>query len=122
MSESHEVLELAERLARQAGKLQSDRYETAIEIRTKSASIDLVTEVDHACEELIVDALTVERPDDAILAEEGRGSDRPDAAWRWIIDPIDGTTNYAHGYPRFCVSRGRRLRPAARRAVQRGAR
>jgi myo-inositol-1(or 4)-monophosphatase len=106
MSESHEVLELAERLARQAGKLQSDRYETAIEIRTKSASIDLVTEVDHACEELIVDALTVERPDDAILAEEGRGSDRPDAAWRWIIDPIDGTTNYAHGYPRFCVSIG----------------
>ena len=106
MSESHEVLELAERLAREAGKLQSERYETAIEIRTKSTSVDLVTEVDHACEALIVDALTAARPDDAVLAEEGRGHDRPDAAWRWIIDPIDGTTNYAHGYPRFCVSIG----------------
>ena len=106
MSESHEVLELAERLAREAGKLQSERYETAIEIRTKSSSTDLVTEVDHACEALIVDALTAERPDDSVLAEEGRGRDDPDAAWRWIIDPIDGTTNYAHGYPRFCVSIG----------------
>jgi myo-inositol-1(or 4)-monophosphatase len=106
MSENHEVLELAERLAREAGRLQKERYETAIEIRTKSSSVDLVTEVDHACEALIVDALTAERPDDAILAEEGRGHDRPDATWRWIIDPVDGTTNYAHGYPRFCVSIG----------------
>jgi len=97
---------LAERLAREAGALQRERYETAIEIRTKSASIDLVTEVDHACEEMIVGGIGEVRPDDAILAEEGRGDDHPDARWRWIIDPIDGTTNYAHGYPRFCVSIG----------------
>jgi len=97
---------LAERLARAAGAIQRERYETSFEIRTKSASIDLVTEVDHACEALIVDGIRERRPDDAILAEEGGGSDHPSAHWRWIIDPLDGTTNFAHGYPRFCVSIG----------------
>ncbi|MBW2268436.1 MAG: inositol monophosphatase [Deltaproteobacteria bacterium] len=106
MSDSQAVLELAVRLAREAGAIQRERYETDIEIRTKSASTDLVTEVDKACEALIVDALGKERPDDAILAEEGGGSDRDGAEWRWIVDPLDGTTNYAHGYPRFCVSIG----------------
>ena len=106
MSETHAILELARGLAHEAGKIQRDRYETDIEIRTKGASIDLVTEVDHACEKLIVETLASERPDDAILAEEGGGTDREDAEWRWIIDPLDGTTNYAHGYPRFCVSIG----------------
>jgi myo-inositol-1(or 4)-monophosphatase len=106
MRETVEILQKAERLAREAGKIQRDHYETDIEIRTKSAAIDLVTEVDHACEKLIVDALARERPEDAILAEEGGGTDHEGAAWRWVIDPLDGTTNYAHGYPRFCVSIG----------------
>jgi myo-inositol-1(or 4)-monophosphatase len=106
VSEAREVLDLAVRLAREAGGLQRSRYETSFEIRTKSAPIDLVTEVDQACEQLIVDALASERPEDAILAEEGGGSDREGAEWRWIIDPLDGTTNFAHGYPRFCVSIG----------------
>jgi len=105
-SEVRELRDLALRLARAAGAVQREKYETEIEIRTKSAAIDLVTEVDHECEALIVDALQAERGDDAILAEEGRGSDTPGARWRWIIDPLDGTTNYAHGYPRFCVSIG----------------
>lgn len=100
------VRELAERLARAAGAVQRDRYETDLEVRTKSAAIDLVTEVDHACEALIVETLHRERPDDAIVAEEGGGGDRADARWRWIVDPLDGTMNYAHGYPRFCVSIG----------------
>ncbi|MDJ0848046.1 MAG: inositol monophosphatase family protein [Myxococcota bacterium] len=106
MSEAHDVLELARSLARTAGKLQRERYETDIEIRTKSTVIDLVTEVDHACEELVVGGIQRERPDDAILAEEGRGDSRDGATWRWVIDPLDGTVNYAHGYPRFCVSIG----------------
>jgi myo-inositol-1(or 4)-monophosphatase len=106
VSETQRVLELATRLAREAGALQRERYETAFEVRTKSASIDLVTEVDHACEALIVDTLARERPGDAILAEEGGGQDRAGAEWRWIVDPLDGTTNFAHGYPRFCVSIG----------------
>jgi myo-inositol-1(or 4)-monophosphatase len=100
------VRELAERLAREAGAIQRERYEGELVVATKSESIDLVTDVDHACEKLIVDALAELRPGDAILAEEGSGEDTADAAWRWIIDPLDGTTNYAHGYPRFCVSIG----------------
>jgi myo-inositol-1(or 4)-monophosphatase len=104
--EAIELRTLAERLAREAGALQREKYETLIEIKTKSASIDLVTEVDHACEVLIVAGLHEARPGDAILAEEGRCEDHAAARWRWIIDPIDGTTNYAHGYPRFCVSIG----------------
>jgi myo-inositol-1(or 4)-monophosphatase len=105
-TETAAVCELAERLAREAGAIQRERYEGELIIRTKSESIDLVTDVDHACEKLMVDALSELRPDDAILAEEGSGDDRTDAPWRWIIDPLDGTTNYAHGYPRFCVSIG----------------
>src|SRR4030095_7114046 len=100
-------------LARAAGALQRERDETALGVRTKTASIDLVTEVDQACEALIVGALRRERPGDAILAEEGSGEDRPGAEWRWVIDPLDGTMNYAHGYPRFCVS----IRGAAPRAT-----
>ncbi len=106
MSETDKILQLAVRLAHEAGKIQRERYETDIAIRTKSAAIDLVTEVDEACEQLMVETLGRERPNDAILAEEGGGADREGAAWRWIIDPLDGTTNYAHGYPRFCVSIG----------------
>jgi myo-inositol-1(or 4)-monophosphatase len=106
MREVREVRDLALRLARAAGAVQRDKYETEIEIHTKSAAIDLVTEVDHECETLIVNGLRAERGDDAILAEEGRGDDREGARWRWIIDPLDGTTNYAHGYPRFCASIG----------------
>jgi myo-inositol-1(or 4)-monophosphatase len=62
--------------------------------------------VDHACEAHVVVALLRERPDDEVLAEEGRGIDRPGARLRWVIDPLDGTTNFAHGYPRFAVSIG----------------
>ncbi len=118
MSENEErsaVLELAQRVAREAGAIQRDRYETALEIETKSSSIDLVTEVDRACEALIVGAIERERPADAIVAEEGSGRDLAGAAWRWLIDPLDGTTNYAHGYPRFCVSIG--VECAGRREV-----
>ena len=104
--EAAQVRELAERLAREAGRIQRERYESSFEIRKKSGASDLVTEVDHACEALIVEALDDLRPGDAILAEEGSGSDRADAPWRWIVDPLDGTTNFAHGYPRFCVSIG----------------
>lgn len=104
MSEAKSLLDLAVRLAREAGAIQKDRYETDLEIQTKSASIDLVTEVDRACEKLIVDGIQANRPGDAVLAEEGSGDDREGAEWRWVVDPLDGTTNFAHAYPRFCVS------------------
>lgn len=106
MSDAAPILELAIRLARDAGAIQKRRYGTELQIETKSAAVDLVTDVDKACEALIVDAITAARPEDAILAEEGSGIDHPGAELRWIIDPLDGTTNYAHSYPRFCVSIG----------------
>lgn len=103
-------LHLARLLARQAGGLQRARYETDLTIATKSRAIDLVTEVDRACEALIVEGIGATFPGDAILAEEG-GRGAEDGAgrstpFRWIIDPLDGTTNFAHGFPRFCVSIG----------------
>lgn len=106
MSELDETLALAVRLARAAGAVQRERYETVLHIATKSAAVDLVTEVDRRCEDLIVEALRRERPADAILAEEGSNREAAGADWRWVIDPLDGTVNYAHGYPRFCVSIG----------------
>jgi myo-inositol-1(or 4)-monophosphatase len=101
-----ELLELARDLATRAGAIQKDRYETELQIDTKSATIDLVTEVDRACEALIVEGIRTARAGDAILAEEGHGEDEQGAEIRWIIDPLDGTTNFAHGFPRFCVSIG----------------
>jgi len=100
------VLALARRLAREAGEIQRQAYEGEHDIGTKSAPVDLVTEVDHRCEALLVETLGRERPGDAVLAEEGSGSGDAGAPWRWVIDPLDGTVNYAHGYPRFCVSIG----------------
>ncbi len=98
--------DLAIQLAREAGEIQRQRYATDLRIETKSAPIDLVTEVDRACEAAVVAGIRAARPQDAILAEEGSCVERPDAELRWIVDPLDGTTNYAHAYPRFCVSIG----------------
>ena len=106
MSEAQGILEIAVRLAREAGAIQRERWGTKLEIGTKSAEVDLVTEVDRACEALVVEGIGRERPGDSILAEEGGGGEVPDAAWRWVIDPLDGTTNFAHAYPCFAVSIG----------------
>ncbi len=105
-AEAERILDLATRVARRAGAIQRQNYEGDFEIHTKSAAIDLVTDVDRACERAIIEAIRSERPGDAIVAEEGGGDDDPGAEWRWVIDPLDGTSNYAHGYPRFCVSIG----------------
>ena len=100
------LLQLAERLAREAGAIQREHYESELEIETKSEAIDLVTEVDRQCEALIVSGIRSERPEDAIIAEEGGSIEREAADWCWIVDPLDGTVNFAHGFPRFCVSIG----------------
>lgn len=105
-AETRGVLALAVRLAREAGALQRARYETELRIDSKSRPIDLVTEVDRACEALVVETLRRERPGDDVLAEEGGAHADAGAAWRWIVDPLDGTVNFAHGYPCFCVSIG----------------
>ena len=89
-------------LARKAGVLLKERFNQKHEINYKG-EINLVTEADKMSEDLIIVAISRSFPDHGILSEEspvitGAGK------LRWIIDPLDGTTNYAHGYPVFCVS------------------
>jgi len=97
-----EFLDTAVQAARIAGALQRERLWQRHVIAFKGET-NLVTEVDRACEELIVDAIRGKYPDHDILAEE---NDYPQlhSSHKWIIDPLDGTTNYAHGFPWFAVS------------------
>lgn len=87
-----------------AGEIQKARLGQEIEVRHKG-TIDIVTEVDRACEDAIVAILRERFPDHDIVTEEtdlGRTGSR----YVWFTDPLDGTTNYAHGYPFFCSSVG----------------
>jgi myo-inositol-1(or 4)-monophosphatase len=96
-------LQIALDLACEAGALLLDRLERPREIAEKASRADIVTDADRASEALIVARLRSEFPSASILAEEG-GAYAGTGPDRWIIDPLDGTTNYAHGYPAFCVS------------------
>jgi myo-inositol-1(or 4)-monophosphatase len=93
--------------AQQAGKLIADAYCTDFRVDCKEGtSTNLVTDVDRRSEQAIVAILSSAFPDHRILAEEGGDHARGDSPCRWIVDPLDGTTNFAHGYPAFCVSIG----------------
>src|SRR5687767_9956051 len=96
------MLEFAISMAREAGALLRDRLNTNFSISHKGA-IDLVTEMDVASETLIRERISTRYPRHQVLAEEG-GLAESSSEYRWIVDPLDGTTNYAHGYPVFCVS------------------
>lgn len=98
--------DLAVAIARDAGSLIRRRRTEGVRItETKSSATDIVTEADRASEELIRAWLRDARPDDAVLGEEG--DDVPGTSGvRWIVDPIDGTVNYAHGLPNYAVSIG----------------
>ena len=96
------MLNFAISVAKDAGRLLRDRVGTRIDIDHKG-SINIVTDVDLASEKLIRDAISTYYPRHEILAEEG-GLSESGSEYRWIVDPLDGTTNYAHGYPIFCVS------------------
>jgi myo-inositol-1(or 4)-monophosphatase len=100
-------LDLADELAREAGELLLGFQSQGFEI-SKKGRVNLVTEADLAAERFIVEGIQKAFPNDEILAEEGGGSGAAagGAPAKWIIDPLDGTTNYAHGYPCFCVSIG----------------
>jgi len=101
-----ELLELAVDLATKAGQLLLDGApERAADVHTKSSGTDMVTAVDKASERLIVGTLADVRPDDGVLGEEGSRREGTSGV-RWIIDPLDGTTNYLYGYPTFAVSIG----------------
>ncbi len=97
-------------LATRAGELQMERYERVEQIDYKSAR-DVVTEVDHLSEALILDGIRAAFPGDALLAEEtgehdaAAGQTASSGIGRvWVVDPLDGTINYANGIPIFCVS------------------
>jgi myo-inositol-1(or 4)-monophosphatase len=89
--------------ARDAGALLRDALGGARRIDFKGTPTNLVTEMDGLAEALVIERLLGAFPDDAILAEE-RGAVSGRSGRRWIIDPLDGTTNYAHGVPVFAVS------------------
>lgn len=89
--------------AQSASKIILRYYEKTFRIR-KKGEINLVTEVDELAQKAIVRSIHKKFKKDAILAEEGDLSKTAASQRRWIVDPIDGTTNFAHGYPMFCVS------------------
>jgi myo-inositol-1(or 4)-monophosphatase len=89
--------------ARAAGQLLKRELSGSRRIAYKGSPTNLVTEMDARVKELIVGRLAAAFPDDAVLAEE-RGASAGRSGRRWIIDPLDGTTNYAHGFPAFGVS------------------
>lgn len=93
------------RAAQGAGAVLQAYFEKTYAIRSKLTINDLVTEVDQRSEDLIIGIIREAFPDHDILSEES-GALRQDSAYRWIIDPIDGTVNYAHGLPICCVSIG----------------
>lgn len=104
----------ATRIAIEAGALLREYYRKGVETEYKG-DVDLVTEADRASEKLIVDRLHKIFPDHGIYGEEGTRSGL-ESEYRWYIDPLDGTTNFAHGFPVFCVSMGleRRARSSSR--------
>ncbi len=97
-----DFLETAITAARAAGALQKRQYGGEFAINYKGET-DLVTDVDQSCEELIVSLIRARHPGHDILAEENDYAELS-SGYTWVIDPLDGTTNYAHGIPWFCVS------------------
>lgn len=104
MIEINEIKEVGIAAAQEAGALLRERFRTRFYVEQKGV-INLVTEVDLAAEELIVAKILRAFPDHSILAEERHNTIQAGDI-RWIIDPLDGTTNYAHGFPFFSVSIG----------------
>ena len=98
------MLGIVEGIAREAGLVLMDGYGNVRQIQQKGV-IDLVTEFDKRSEEVIISSIEKEFPAHAILAEES-GRNRTISEFQWVIDPLDGTTNFAHGIPIFSVSIG----------------
>ncbi|MGH8012597.1 MAG: inositol monophosphatase family protein [Candidatus Binataceae bacterium] len=102
MMDSGDIERVALRAARAAGRIHLKRL-SRVTVKRKSNSIDLVTEADQEAERAVIEVLQRAFPTHAVLAEES-GANVHKSEHRWIIDPLDGTTNFAHGFPQFCVS------------------
>jgi myo-inositol-1(or 4)-monophosphatase len=103
-SSDADLLALALETAREAAGLVVSMRDRGVDVAdTKSSPVDVVTEADRACEELILERLLGARPDDGFVGEEGDDV-AGTSGIRWIVDPIDGTVNYLYGLPNFAVS------------------
>ena len=113
----HPLLNIAVRAARRAGSIinRAALEGGGFEVRAKQKN-DFVTKVDHAAEAAIIETVRKAYPDHAVLAEES-GATAGQAEYQWIIDPLDGTTNFIHGFPQYCVSIAIRHRDALAHGV-----
>jgi len=113
----HPMLNIAVRAARRAGSVinRAALEGGGFEVRAKQKN-DFVTKVDHAAEAAIIETVRKAYPDHAVLAEES-GATPGQAEYQWIIDPLDGTTNFIHGFPQYCVSIAIRHRGALAHGV-----
>jgi myo-inositol-1(or 4)-monophosphatase len=102
-----EYVEWASEVAREAGAILLIYYERRVKVEYKAGKgdADVVTEADRASERKIVERIRARFPEHAIVAEEGGGRES-ESPYRWFVDPLDGTTNFAHSFPQFCVSIG----------------
>lgn len=96
------VLQFAIQCALESGRIQSEYFQKRIGIHYKG-EIDIVTDVDIACQKKIIELIENSYPNDYVIAEE-KSNVFDEKRNKWIVDPLDGTTNYAHGYPFFCTS------------------
>jgi myo-inositol-1(or 4)-monophosphatase len=104
VARAEELLDLAMTAAERAGQLLLEgRTRPRVLVDPKSSATDMVTEMDRSAEALIRELVARRRPDDAWLGEEG-GAASGTSGVRWVVDPLDGTTNYLSGYPQFSVS------------------
>lgn len=100
-----EALDFASSLAREAGRIQLSYFRgDDLGVRTKSNVYDVVTRADKECEEYIAEAIARRYPGHELLGEEGGTRGRSGSEFRWVVDPLDGTTNYSQGLPLFSVS------------------
>src|SRR5947208_6060931 len=113
----HPMLTIAVRAARRAGSIinRASLNGGALNVRSKRVN-DFVTQIDQAAEEAIMEVVRKAYPDHGFLAEES-GKSAGEAEYVWIIDPLDGTTNFIHGFPQYCVSIGIQHRGALAHAV-----
>jgi myo-inositol-1(or 4)-monophosphatase len=98
-------------IALEVGALLRSYFERGVETEYKG-DVDVVTEADRASEKLVTERLTATFPEHGIYGEEG-ARQRIESEYRWYVDPLDGTTNFAHGFPVFCVSLGLEVRKGA---------
>jgi myo-inositol-1(or 4)-monophosphatase len=100
----HELVQIAVDAAHAAGELLLARFRAPVGgVGSKSSATDMVSEADRSSEALIRERLRAERPDDAIIGEE-QDAEEGTSGLRWVVDPLDGTTNFLFGIPQWCVS------------------